>query len=349
MSDEKTPNEEEGARGCLGIMILVLVVALVVLVLACVARLRPDLNIFSGLRETFQEATMFEADDSVHEQWTQQPQQTTPVHSETMRVVTRSAVLAEPRMDAEELATLTPGTEVSVLGRDGRFSILDMEEKVGYLLSDCLREPGAYLVVIDAGHQQKPDYDKEPIGPGATEEKAKVTSGAQGVATGIEEYELNLQVARRLSRILEERGYQVKMIRTKHNVNISNSERATVANELYADAFIRIHANADEDSAVTGMMTVCQTKENPYNGDLWEDSFRLAQSILDEMVSATGGKKQSVWQTDTMSGINWCRVPAVIVEMGYLSNPKEDRLMSTEDYQEKLAEGMANGIDAFFD
>lgn len=205
------------------------------------------------------------------------------------------------------------------------------------------------LIVIDPGHQKKGNYEKEPNGPGSEVLKAKVSSGTQGVSTKIPEYELTLAVSLYLKEELLARGYEVIMTRETHDIDISNVERALIANEANADAFIRVHADGSDNASAKGVLTICQTPDNPYNSEWYQESRRLSEFVLDEVVRETGAKKRKIWETDTMTGINWTTVPTTILEMGYMTNPEEDELLATEEYRKKIAVGVANAIDRYLE
>ena len=211
-----------------------------------------------------------------------------------------------------------------------------------------IKLPKPKIVAIDAGHQAKGNSSLEPIGPGSSKKKPKVASGTTGVATRVPEYKLTLAMSKKVQAELIKRGYEVVMIRTTHNVNISNSQRAKIANKSGADIFIRIHANGSTNRSVNGALTIYPTTKNPFIPSISKNSKKLSQTILTEFCKATKAKNGGMQARDDLSGSNWSKIPVTVVEMGYMSNAKEDRLMQTAAYQKKMTTGICNGIDKYF-
>ena len=209
----------------------------------------------------------------------------------------------------------------------------------------------AFRVCIDPGHQG--DWvdmsAQEPNAPGSDVMKAKATTGTQGSFTGVPEYQLNLDVSLKLRDELEKRGYEVVMTREDNDTAISNSERAVLAGEEGCDISVRIHANGSDDASVNGALVMTQSADNPYVGDLYQESHLLAEAVLEGYCAATGFADKGIQETDTMTGINWSSVPVMILEMGFMTNEADDRAMQESSMQLKMASGIADGIDRYVD
>ena len=205
------------------------------------------------------------------------------------------------------------------------------------------------LVAIDAGHQRYANLGQEPEGPGSTTMKTKTSGGATGTWTGTPEYQVTLDVSLMLQQELISRGYQTVMIRTSNDVDISNIERANIANNSQADAFVRIHCNSSENSSTSGALTICMSSANPYCAGLYSASRNLSQLVLNSLCARSGAKAlgAGVFELYDMTGINWSKLPVTIVELGYLSNRQEEQKLIDKNYQAALAAGIADGIAAF--
>lgn len=205
-----------------------------------------------------------------------------------------------------------------------------------------------HIIAVDAGHQGQGNSEQEPIGPGASETKAKVASGTSGRTTGVPEYQLNLDVSLKLRDELQNRGYQVVMIRETNDVNISNAERAEIANNSGAEIFLRIHANGSDDTDISGALTMAPSSSNPYVGGMASSCQHLSECVVNSYCAATGFPNLGVQNPDNMSGINWCRIPVTIVEMGFMTNANDDTSMQDQAMQYRMAAGIADGVDAYF-
>ena len=241
--------------------------------------------------------------------------------------------------------------ETMKASEDGAKVSEDSEKNTESVTESVTEKLNGWKVAIDPGHQGSwVDMSaQEPSAPGSSETKAKATTGTTGKFSGLNEYELNLQVSFLLRDELEDRGYEVVMTREDHDTAISNKERAELAAAEGADILVRIHANGSDDTSVNGALAMVPSQSNPYVGYMYEECYELGEDILKAYCESTGIADDGVQYYDNMSGINWSTIPVTILEMGFMSNQNDDLLMADETFQPVMAEGIANGIDDYFE
>jgi N-acetylmuramoyl-L-alanine amidase len=213
---------------------------------------------------------------------------------------------------------------------------------------DQSKQTSAFIICIDPGHQESAYNDLEADGPGSKVMKPKVSSCTQGIVTKKPEYKLNLEVSLLLKAKLIARGYQVVMTHDTAQVNLSNKDRADIANNAHADLFVRIHADGNDLQSTHGISIQYPATNTPFSTEVYKPSKSAAAAILEAMVKSTGALTRGIVPRSDLSGFNWAKIPSILVEMGFMTNADEDVLMSKPDYQEKLADGMTKGIDQWF-
>ena len=230
------------------------------------------------------------------------------------------------------------------------FSQSNTSSSSGNNVFSSASEGNGHIIGIDPGHQSESvDMSAlEPNGPGSSEMKAKCSTGTQGSYSGVPEYQLNLEISLQLRDELEQRGYQVVMTRTDNETAISNMERAQYVASQGAEIYVRIHANGDDSHTASGALTMSPSQNNPYIPQLFDQSNRLSQCIIDSYCAATGFQNLGIQYTDTMTGINWSTVPVTILEMGFMTSQDDDLKMNDTEFQKTMVQGIANGIDSYF-
>ncbi len=196
---------------------------------------------------------------------------------------------------------------------------------------------------IDPGHQLRGNSSKEPVSPGSKEKKAKVASGTSGRFTGTPEHVVNLEISLGLRDALTALGAEVKMTREIADIDISNVERAKMMNEWGADLVLRLHCNGVSNAKANGIGLYVKK-----SGEGAEKSLADAKIIIKHMVASTGANEDGVFRRDIYSGLNWSEVPSILVEMGYMTNEREDKLLNDPEYQMKLIDGMVKGVAECF-
>lgn len=212
--------------------------------------------------------------------------------------------------------------------------------------SETTTVPVSFIVVVDPGHQAKADTRTEPIAPWSSEQKMRVTAGATGKNTGVAESELMLEIAFDLEKELEAKGINVFLTRTRNDVNVSNRQRAEVANSLGADLFIRLHANSSTDETQQGALAICQP-EVPQLDGVYQESRKAADIILNTYCEQTGIKNLGVVTRDDITGLNWSRSPAVLIELGFLSNASDEAFLVSSRGRQLVVKALASGIETY--
>ncbi|MBB6213962.1 N-acetylmuramoyl-L-alanine amidase [Anaerosolibacter carboniphilus] len=178
------------------------------------------------------------------------------------------------------------------------------------------------IVVLDAGHG-----GKDP--------------GASGVKLGLKEKELALDVSKRLEKLLQDAGFMTFQTRTD-DTYIGLYDRPGMANNLGADAFVSIHFNWHPDPSVTGVQML-------YNADPSRDSKTFARIMQEESLKELGAVDRKIVERPNLVVIRETKMPAVLGEMGFISNEWEESQIASEEYRQKIAQALFNGITRYFD
>jgi N-acetylmuramoyl-L-alanine amidase len=206
----------------------------------------------------------------------------------------------------------------------------------------------APVVVIDPGHDRYANSALEPIGPGSSTMKIKDGGGATGVVTHTPEAVVNLAISKRLETMLKRAGIRVVMTRTTTgHVSMGNVARAQIANRNHAAAFVRVHCDSSASEATAGTHTLYPAYHRGWTDDIYKPSLRLARLVQTELVRSLGFPDRGLDPRGDITGFNWSNVPVILPELGFLSNPTEDRILNSSAGQQKAAVGMCRGILRF--
>ena len=204
------------------------------------------------------------------------------------------------------------------------------------------------VVVVYPGHDRYANSQSEPIGPGSPVSKIKDGGGTRGVVSGLAEAELNLRVALRLKPLLAQAGVRVVLTRSATaGKSIGNVARAGIANRAHAALFLRIHADGAPSPSARGTHTLYPALRRGWTDDVYVKSRRGARLLQAELVRALGFPDRGLQERADFTGFNWADVPAVMVELGFMTNAVEDGLLATSAYQQRAAVGLCRGTLRF--
>jgi N-acetylmuramoyl-L-alanine amidase len=200
-------------------------------------------------------------------------------------------------------------------------------------------------IVLDPGHNRYPNLAREPIGPGSSIMKIKDGGGTHGVVTGQSEATVVLRIAKRLRTLLRADGLHVIM--TRHRTccrSKGNIARAQIANRAGAALFLRIHADGSTDHAVRGTSMLYPALHQGWTDDIYGRSRQAARIVQSRLLRWLGWPDRGLVPRSDLTGFNWANVPAILTEVGFLTNPGEDRALATRHTVRRIARGLEGGV-----
>lgn len=212
----------------------------------------------------------------------------------------------------------------------------------------CVIEAGSarmagLTIGINPGHQTKTIFKKYPIAPGSKEKAYGCKVGTAGRWTRVNEYEVVLDVGLKLAEMLTEEGATVVLTRTKNNVSLTNIQRANILNKAGVDVALQLHCNGSSNTKKNGLSAFYRT-----TGSWVAESKSLAKHLCREISAASGLYNKGTEAYNGYMSLNYSTTPAVLLEMGYMSNKKEDKLLATESFRKKLAYGIKEGLCSYY-
>ncbi len=262
--------------------------------------------------------------------------------SVTSSITEASGTAQNPSIILSSESSVTPAKDTQKPEKQAEKEKKEEKEKQDKPLS-------GFTVCVDAGHGKTSgrNSQKEPVAPASKIMKAAYASGTVGVFTKISEESLNLTVSKKLKTALSDLGANVIMIRESSQCDLSNIDRAELWNASGADLTIRIHGNGSDNSKASGVLMMVPGDKYIKDKDMLKKSEMAGQIILDKVIEKTGAKSQGMVKSTELTGFNWSTIPVVLLEMGFMTNVEEDKLLNTEEYQDKIVKGIVEGVEKY--
>ncbi|MBR1821650.1 MAG: N-acetylmuramoyl-L-alanine amidase [Clostridia bacterium] len=199
------------------------------------------------------------------------------------------------------------------------------------------------IIGINPGHQRKTISTLYPLAPGSSKKAKGVKTGACGKWTRVNEYETTLAIGLKLRDILTEAGATVVITRTTNDVMLTNIDRAKMLNDAGVDVALQLHCNSISNQKAEGNSAYIRTTTE------WADVNRAIGEAITAAISAECGcKNLGVKVNNNYMSLNWTTTPSVLLEMGYISNKKEDELLASDEYRTRMAMGIFEGLCAYY-